>query len=150
MFSSTILSPEETLAWRWKEIQYAWMQIVQNPIFGIGLKTPYRPAFYKGDQLTTYIHNAYLWIWLKTGLLGLVAFLWLSVRFLVRGFQHWRDSEDHFLRAVTLGFTLAYLALTISDLVAPSFVQGWSLAICAAIMGVNEVAFAQSEPPPAL
>ena len=145
MFSATILSSQENVLIRWNEIEYAWQQITEHPILGIGLKTPYRPPFYQGDPLTYYIHNAYLWIWLKTGLLGLVAFLWLSFRFLQRGFQHWRDSGDSFLRAVMLGFTLAYLGMIVSNLVAPAFVQDYNAAIFAVIMGIGEVILAQSE-----
>lgn len=139
MFSSTILSSEETLVPRWREIQYAWPHIVQNPIFGIGVETPYRPPFFEGDPLTAYIHNAYVWIWLKTGLLGLVPFLWLSVRFLRRGFRYWRDVQDDFLRALSLGLTLTYLSTMISNLVAPLFVEDWSLAIFGVMLGINEL-----------
>jgi cell division protein FtsW (lipid II flippase) len=90
------------------------------------------------------IHNAYLSIWLKTGLLGLLSFLCLSFRFLVRGLRHWRDAQDGFLRAVTLGFALAYLAMMISNLVTSSFVNHWNLAIYGVILGINEVVFAHN------
>jgi len=145
MFSGAILTSEENLLPRWVEIRYAWAHIVEHPIFGIGLWNTYRPPFEVGDTLRRYIHNAYVWIWLKTGLLGLVPFLWLSVRFLWRGFQHWRDVQDDFLRAASLGFTLAYLGMMISNLVAPFFVQDWSLAIFGVMLGINELIFAHNE-----
>jgi O-antigen ligase len=138
MFSAEIVAPEETLVPRWVEMQYAWAQLVKHPILGIGLHNPYRPPFYEGDPLRHYIHNAYLSIWLKTGLVGLASFLWFSVHFLWRGFQRWRDVQDDFLRAVSLGFTLAYLGMMLSNLVAPTFVEGWSLAIFGVILGINE------------
>jgi O-antigen ligase len=143
--SGSILSQQENLVPRWREIQFAWAQLVQNPIFGIGLETSYRPVFYWGDTLTSYIHNSYLWIWLKTGLGGLMAFLWFSIAFLARGFRHWRGVEDGLLRAAALGFTLAYLAMMISSLVAPFLTQNWSLAVFGVMLGTNESLFALSE-----
>jgi hypothetical protein len=146
MFSATILTSEETLVSRWDEIRYAWAHIVEHPIFGIGLYRRYRPPFYVGDTLTRYVHNSYVSIWLKTGLLGLVPFLWLSVHFLQRGFRYWRDVRDRFLRAVTLGHTLAYLGMMISNLVGPTFVSNWSLAVFGVILGINEVILREIEP----
>ncbi len=102
LFTTSVLSPDETLAWRWKEIHYAWQKLMDSPILGIGLFTPYRPPFYPGDPLMAYIHNAYISLWLKTGLLGLSAFLWLSFRFLSRGFRYWRRIPDSFLSTTCL------------------------------------------------
>jgi hypothetical protein len=138
MFSARILTPDENLVPRWMEIRYAWPHIVENPIFGIGLGSPYRPRLYEGEVIAYYIHNAYLWIWLAAGLFGLIPFLWLSVRFLRRGLRYWRNVQDHFLRSVTLGFTLAYLGMMISNLVAPSFLQDWGMAVFGVILGINE------------
>jgi len=104
MFSGAILSPQENLLIRWDEIKYAWQQIAQHPVIGIGFHTSYRPQFnlYEKVANTHYLHNAYLWIWLKTGLLGLIAFLWLSLRYLSRGLRHWADPPDTFFNAVIL------------------------------------------------
>jgi O-antigen ligase len=138
MFSPAILTSEETLVFRWREIQHAWPHIARHPLTGIGLETAYRPPFFEGDPLTAYVHNAYISLWLKTGLLGLVPFLAVSVRFLRRGFRLWRDVQDGFLQAVSLGLTLTYLSLMISSLVAPFLVANWSLAIFGVMLGINE------------
>ena len=142
----TIFSPEETLDWRWREILYAWPTILQNPILGIGLHTPYRPPFFSSDKLTAYIHNAYIWLWLKTGILGLISFLWLSYRYLLRGLKFWKGVQDSFLGAAMLGFTLAYLAMMFSNLVAPILVQNWSIAMFGVILGINEVIILLNHP----
>ena len=141
IFSDRLFTTQDSLAVRWLENQYAWWQIIQNPILGIGFRTAYRPSFYRTDMLTYYIHNGYLWIWLKTGLLGLIPFLWLSLRFLGRGFNQWRDIPDNFLKAVTLGFSLAYLAAMISNLVISSLASNTAAIIFGAMLGVNEVVF---------
>jgi O-antigen ligase len=145
MFSNRIMTSQENVLIRWDEIEYAWQKIIQNPILGIGFRNPYRPAFYLGDPLTYFLHNAYTSIWLKTGLVGLIPFLWLSFLFLMRGLRQWRELQDRFLSAVILGSTLAYIGLMLSNLVAPTFVQDTSALIFGVIMGVNELAFAQSK-----
>jgi hypothetical protein len=144
-FSGKILSRTETLAWRLREISYAWPVLLANPILGIGFEVAYRPAFYIGDPLQSYIHNAYLWLWMKLGILGLVAFVWLSFRALSQGLRHWSRVGEEWLRAAALGFTLAFLAMLISNLVAPFFIQDWSATIFAVILGINEVIFAQRD-----
>jgi len=143
--SGKILSRQENLVPRWREIEFAWEQLKDSPVLGIGLETSYRPAFFAGDTLTSYIHNSYLSIWLKTGLAGLVAFLWFSIAFLARGFRRWRGVKDDLLRAAALGLTLAYLGMMISSLVAPHMSQDWSLVIFGVALGVNESVFALSE-----
>jgi O-antigen ligase len=140
MFSADIVKSGENLAPRWEEIQYAWTAISQHPILGIGLHNTYRPPFYLGEPagLRTYVHNAYLSLWLKTGLLGLTSFVWLSVAFVKRGCRDWLRVKDDSLRAIYLGCTMAYVGMMISNVVSPSFVQAGSLAILGVILGINE------------
>jgi len=142
LFTTNIMSDDETLLWRIKETRFAWEQISQSPILGIGLRTPYRAEFFKGDELLSYIHNGYLWLWLKTGLLGLTAFLWFLLAFLWRGVQEWRQVKHEFMRSATLGFTLVVLAMLFSNFVAPVFVEGFNLAFFAAAIGIVESTFA--------
>ncbi len=139
IFSETIVTYDETILIRWDEIRYAWAHIVKHPITGIGWLNDYRPPFWEGDVTMSFVHNAYVWILLKSGLLGLIPFLWLSIRFLRRGFQHWRDIQDDFLRSVTLGLSLAFLGIMISNLVAPTLVVDWRVAIIGVIIGINEL-----------
>jgi O-antigen ligase len=141
MLSGAIFSSSETLVPRWQEVQYAIPHLLASPLLGIGMETPYRPRLYVIDPLTHFIHNGYLFIWLKMGLLGLIPFLWLSIRFLTRGYTRWRAVQNSYLRAACLGSTLAYTALMFSNLVAPTFAQNWAVVVFAIIMGVNEAAF---------
>ncbi|MBI5351479.1 MAG: O-antigen ligase family protein [Chloroflexi bacterium] len=141
-FTTDIMSPDETILWRVREIQYAWEKIVESPLFGIGFKTQYRPSFSEADTLQSFIHNAYLWIWLKTGLIGLTPFLWFLLTFIVSGMHRWENIQDEFLRVISLGFVLGILALMFSDLVAPLLVQGFNLAFFSASMGLFEAAIA--------
>jgi O-antigen ligase len=140
MLSAGIVGPGENLVPRWEEIRFAWEKISRHPILGIGLTNPYRPSFYPGEPqgLQYFIHNTYISLWLKTGLVGLISFLWLSIVFLRRGFRKWRNVQDDFLRSVVLGFTVAFLGMMLSNIVAPSMVEAGSLAIYGVILGMSE------------
>jgi O-antigen ligase len=139
MFSGEILSRQENLFSRWEEMAFAFSRLQEHPILGIGLYNPYRPPFYRGEDssLRHFIHNAYLGIWLKAGLLGLVSFLWLSAAFLRHGFRSWRRVSEPLLRGVALGSLVAYVGLLFTNFVAPSFVQPGSLAIMGVTLGLT-------------
>lgn len=140
MFSPEILAPSENLVPRFVEIRYAWSEILKNPILGIGLYSPYRPPFYPGEPsyMQTYIHVAVLSLWLKTGIFGLVSFLWFSTIFLRCGFRRWRRVQDDFLRPAVLGLTVAYAGLMLSNLVAPSMVQPEILPVFGIVLGLQQ------------
>lgn len=132
------LSPNETLLWRVEETGYAWDQIEEHPFFGIGLFTPYRPPFFEGDTLQAYIHNGYLWVWLKTGLIGLLSFLFLIFGFVLHGFLNWKKVQDPFLRSITLGASLIIFAMAFSNFVAPILIESFNLAFFAVTIGIGE------------
>jgi O-antigen ligase len=144
MFSVEILTPGENLWPRWREIQFALAKIEQYPIFGIGLYNPYRPSFdrYEPEGLRHYLHFGYLSLWLKTGIIGLTSFLWLSAVYLRRGFRHWRGVQDAFLRSAVLGFAIAYVGMMLSNMVAPSFTDPGSLVIFGVVLGLSEAVLA--------
>ncbi len=132
------LSPEETLLWRVNETRYALEHLLRHPVLGIGLETEYRPPFFKGDTLRGFIHNGYLWLWLKTGLGGLLAFLWFFSAFLTRRLLYWKTIRDDFLRPVSLGFTLVIVAMLLSNFIAPLLVSTFSLVFFGVGMGIVE------------
>jgi len=138
MFSDQILSRQENLYSRWEEMRFALHTLRDHPILGTGLYNPYRPPFYEGEAITLrhFIHNAYLGIWLKTGIAGLISFLWLSVAFLLQGFRGWKRVSQPLLRGVALGCVVAYVGLMLANLVAPSFLQPGSLVIVGVTLGL--------------
>ena len=149
MLSGDLLTDADTLNWRLREVEYAVPLVRENPVLGIGLSVPYRPPFYVTDPLTRYIHNSYLWLWLKTGLVGLVAFLWLSYRFLTRSLRLWQGNSSDLMQALVLGTGLAFLGDMLSNLVAPSFVQDWGSLVYPLLLGAVECAL-MAVPAPAL
>ena len=102
-------------AWRkllWEiALAYVWV----HPILGYGLHSFffYSREFFSATPEGTYAHNDYIQILFETGLVGLVAFLWIFVRCLVWLFQ--RRLADK-AAAASAGATLvAYLICSYSD-----------------------------------
>ena len=65
---------------RWFMWQAAWGMIRARPLLGHGLNTfmaNYLTYWVGGEQQPRYAHNCYLQVWAETGLIGLVAFVWL-------------------------------------------------------------------------
>jgi O-Antigen ligase len=133
---------EDSLQDRGLEMKYALPQIAAHPLLGLGFGATYRrwdPRLdWRADDGSgydgrAYIHNGHLWILLKSGLLGYLSLLWLSVAFLVRGF-------DRQMRSVVLGFTLTYLAGFIGAVVNPMQMQWYWTPIIGMMMGISEVA----------
>jgi O-antigen ligase len=97
--------------------------------------------------LRWYVHNAYLWVWVMAGAVGLVPFLLLYGLFVIRGLLRWRSVKGSIVqrgsgtKAVVLGFTLGIVGQMIGNIVAPNFLQSWSLVIFAIILGANEVIY---------
>ena len=124
---------------------YAISTIAANPWIGLGMGFTYRPWDRRLDILGNpfdfrkFIHNGHLWILLQSGLLGYLAFMWLSLTFLMRGFKYWRSIADHRMRAVVLGFSLVYLAVLIAAVVNSTFMQWRWTPVIGIMMGINAV-----------
>ena len=143
--SGTFQGQDSSLNWRMIEDGYALTAIATHPLTGMGMGFTYRPFDPRLDTpsdsyfFRRFIHNGHLWILLQSGLLGYLAFMWLSLAFLMRGFRYWRSIANDRLRAVVLGFTLVYLAVLVAAVVNSTFMQWSWIPVIGIIMGVNEV-----------
>lgn len=135
-------SQESSLRWRDFEYSYAFPQIMKQPILGLGLGSPYRPFVVGRDwenfQGIRYVHNAHIWILVKTGLIGYGAFFVISVMFVIRGLLRFRYAPSDFLRGTMLGFSLVYMGVMIGAIVNPMFMQWYWTPVIGMMMGVNE------------
>lgn len=66
---------KSSLAYRFEENTYAYKKIASNPVLGIGFGTAYKPRLdlFADWSQVRYIHNSYIGLWLKMGLLGPLA-----------------------------------------------------------------------------
>lgn len=139
LFSGKQLYEKGTLADRLYELGYAIPKIKTHPILGIGLGNIYLPDVKWLPRMRAYIHNGYLWILLKTGLVGFIPFMWLSVIFLVRGFTRWKRITDDYFKSISIGLTLVYSGMMFCALVAPVFMHWNATPLIGVIFGLNEV-----------
>jgi len=146
---------ESSLQWRYVENEYAIRQIISHPFLGLGMGSRYRPFDPRIDywgmnwDARRFIHNGHLWVLLRTGVLGYLFLMWLSITFLTRGFKYWRFISDHQMKGTVLGFTLVYLGLLIAAVVNCIFASWSWTPVIGIMMGVNEVALrigVQKEP----
>jgi putative inorganic carbon (HCO3(-)) transporter len=88
---------------RWFMWQAAWGMIRTRPLVGHGLNTfmaNYLRYWVGGEQQPRYAHNCYLQMWAETGLIGLVAFVWLLAQMGLYLFREVRRTADGPLRAL--------------------------------------------------
>jgi O-antigen ligase len=136
---------DSSLNWRMLENRYAFSAIVAHPVIGLGMGARYRPYDPRLDlpnstyDFRKHIHNGYLWILLDMGLLGFLAFMWLSFTFLIRSFRSLRRIADNHLKGVVLGLALSYVVVMIAAVANSTFVQWSWTPVIGIIMGINEV-----------
>ena len=107
-----------SLSDRTYENRLAWRALKTSPVFGIGWGTSYG-ATYQGTT-RNWIHNGYLWLWLRLGIVPAVAFivaLLAAVRIGVLWQRH-GESETSWLGS---GIIAALLAMMVSALVGSYF-----------------------------
>ncbi|RME41919.1 MAG: O-antigen ligase domain-containing protein [Chloroflexi bacterium] len=122
----SIFTPEDTLdtyslQGRILETETSLEAIGRAPVFGLGLGAAYRNITRREAEsgytrFTRFIHNSYLYIATKMGLITLLAFLLFCGTTLLRGTQIFRMLHDPLLKAVALGSTVAFAGM-----------MGWSV-----------------------
>jgi hypothetical protein len=141
---------ESSVQLRYVENEYALQSIQRSPLIGSGLGATYRPwdpridwrdpdrGVYDGRA---FLHHGHLAVLVKTGALGYVSLLWVSLLFLIRGFRNWRRVSSPEMRATVLAFTLTYASLIVAAFVNATFVNYFWTPILGIMMGVNEAIY---------
>jgi O-antigen ligase len=145
-FSGDQLINEGGTQWRIRENTSAILKIQENPFLGVGPGGRLRYEWWNGDDLTRYMHNAYLFILADLGFVGFLPFVWFSILFLGRGYFFGRKLSDPFLRSWVLAITLSYVALLIASIAGPEFMTQHTTPVIGTLMGVSEVAIRLSKP----
>ena len=118
----------------------------RHPVLGIGLGSSVcfqSPVFNSVYQSTGvgfcqyYIHNSYVWFWLKLGILGLAAMLLLAVVTLRHGWQAARcgSSQGRILGAAAFG---AFVAILVNSVGGPHLNTDAATPAAAAMIGAIE------------
>jgi putative inorganic carbon (HCO3(-)) transporter len=132
-------SPANTVVLRLSLWKSTLNMLSHRPVFGGGLsgfKTsiqPYRDQAYHENQI--YPHNLLLNFWSETGLLGLLAFLWLIVQVFRSGLRGLRAGGWARIMAIgVLGLVLSFVVHGLLD--APYFKNDQALAFWA-LLGIQ-------------
>ena len=85
---------------------------------GIGLGVPWSltqplPVELEGGRL--YTHTVVLWYWLKLGLAGLAAYVWLMVAAVVTALAVARRSRSDVVRAAALALAAVLIGMTVAE-----------------------------------
>lgn len=127
---------------RLAESMAAFHLIMRNPIVGYGLGFLY--SFYPlipADLPTWYVHNVYLFLWLKLGIFGLTTFLVFYLSVVIHGYRAYRRTEDPFLKPLTLGITSVMVAMIPLSITSPQFIQKDSILFLSIGMGIVEFVY---------
>ncbi len=115
-----------------------------HPVGGLGFGVPWRathPLSFEWEGGRTYVHNGFLMQWMRSGLLGVVAYVSLLLTLIVTGYRLSERLRDGRLRAITLAVAAAVPGLMLIELTAAyggidyrysvvlGFIVGWVAAV---------------------
>lgn len=150
----SLFTPEETLEtysleWRVYETEEAFRSIGEHPFVGVGLGNYYRNVtLLQGEasgelfgsdsygRFTRYLHNSYLFVAVKLGLIGLALIGWFGITFVIDGWRtylHTRDPENKRLIIAVLASFVGFLAWSITH---SNFFYTESTSVIAFMIGV--------------
>jgi O-antigen ligase len=127
---------------RFNEWQADLAMINARPLAGNGLgaTVAFYSPMYQGDQEgfwteTFYMHNSYLWLGAKTGLIGLMLFLALIIMPVVAGIGALRRMEDGRERACVVGLIAGLIAVAVSAMFASMLTSDHGTPLLAVVIG---------------
>lgn len=144
----SILTPHKTaetysVEWRIFETDEALRSVSQHPLLGVGLGNVYRdPTLLHGEAIsgylrfTRYVHNSYLYIAVKMGLLGLVAFLWFCLAFLASGWRAYMNALDEQFKRIMLAILASFVGLLAWSIFQPHLLQVESTIVVGLMVGM--------------
>jgi len=138
------LGHNTSLGWRAEETRFALQRLLQSPLVGAGMGVPYKPVtrmngitVTESDEvLTRYIHNAYLGLWLKFGILGPLAAAWFAWGSVRRGLHVMRASTEPQYKALAAAALAALLVPIIVSVTQPEWLTQTGIAFFALMPAV--------------
>lgn len=107
--------------WEWKN---AWAYIKMKPFLGHGLGSVLKPVvdlkqMSRDTFASMVIHNNYLWIWVKMGLVVFIPFLFVLFLSMKNAYQIGMKSKDPYYRSLLTGIFLSLINFVISGFISP-------------------------------
>ena len=138
----SFFSGQGTALLRLKLWEASWDMVRDHPLWGVGLDNfLYQYGRYirpeaMSEPYLSHPHNVVLDFWLRLGLPGLLAFMWLVVCFASRALRLWRRQADGPLRAVTIGLVAAVADMLAHGLIDSAFFVVELAALFALFLGL--------------
>lgn len=113
-----------SLAYRVQETEVAWREITEYPIFGHGpgAELEFRTQVRRSAEKRAYVHNGYLWLWHKFGILGPISMILFLVSPFIRGLQLRRKKlsnvETCFLHGIMATTVCIFPAIITNSIIA--------------------------------
>ncbi len=124
---------------RFDENQQALKSIVENPVLGLGHGGEYKKTSAQVSRgfvnEITFIHNSYLWVAIKLGLLGIVSILFLVAKYIKISFRL-RSSKDPTKRAIGTASACTLATWLTAGIIAPVWAQASDLVAFSALLVV--------------
>jgi hypothetical protein len=115
----TKLDARKQDVYRLQEMRNVLLAIKNHPITGLGLGVPWSavenpmPEEHPGGRF--YTHIVLLHHWLKLGLLGAAAYLWLMIAMILTSIRLWRFSDDKWLSVIGLAVATSLVGLMVVE-----------------------------------
>jgi len=137
MISISAAKTDSSLMWRATEYKYAKKAISSQPVLGHGLGY----AYHNINQFPNseyYIHNAYLYYWMKMGLAGIIAFLTYLFYLLRLSFHVYRTYiNDNIISGFAIAIFAFILGYIPSLVFSPAFSTGYILVqLVSVLLGI--------------
>ena len=113
--------------------------IVENPVvgYGLGVEFGFYDAIYDRTWVKTFVHNGYLMLWYKFGIIGLGMILWLWLSTIRMGWRACRSTlKDPSRRAAVLLGTAVLISLLPSHVTSAAFSTMDTLVAFGTLLGL--------------
>jgi len=133
-FSTRLSSTTASNFSRLLEYRACLERIKDSPIlgYGVGYRFPFRdPLFQKRMIASAIVHQFYLMITLKMGLVGLLVFLWMYYVFFKEGLNGSKKIEDSYYKGLSYGFmanSIELLAISFTNSEFASVINNFYIA----------------------
>jgi O-Antigen ligase len=104
--------------YRIEERRNVLKDLAQRPIYGLGIGVPWvahRAVSLDFNGARQYVHFLPLWYWMKMGVFGLIAYIWLFGTALYMSFSLWRRHPDGLHRAIGLAAFAGFAGLMVVE-----------------------------------
>jgi O-antigen ligase len=128
---------ESSAHYRLVEWQNALISVRRYPWLGIGLGGILEMVLFLPRTNLLGVHNTYLWVAVKMGVIGLLTYLWLILSFVGQMMRQRRQLPDSFRLWVNQGLLLSFIAFLAAQFFAPMFSQMRTSTWMGVVMGLG-------------